>query len=297
MARPPQLKQKASASQGFAAKSPLFPAVASMETDLGHTNQFILINELAMRELNTQSLSNGDGVEQYMKSVSKKHAIRVSLSQFNEVVSELPRWYTMLVFTAVDRAFRQLIREIWTYKCPSNWIRRVNDEELSAIQQLELNQPPGSVRLNAYPEYAVMEYYRLIRNEFVHTPRQRNRPTIEAHTALMEKSGDYLKERYQTRGAPNAPDSLTFDDFFLQTRVARDFAIVISDAYQLTIDDIFRVASIDHKLLRRAKATGGHERFRNCYYDYYLKRHMRWNDKTADHHAKNFADLALRLLR
>lgn len=297
MARSPQMKQKAHASPGFAAANPMFPAVASMETDLGHTNQFILVNEIAMRELKSAAENNQNGIEPYVAGLSKKHGIRVSLNQFNAVNDELPRWYTMLVATEVDRSLRHLIKDIKLLKNFSGWIGQRGGENLSALEQLQTNLPTGSSSLEACPEYAALEYYRLVRNEFVHTPREHARPTIDAHAALVEKFGDYLRDRYKTRGAPNAPDNLSFDDFFLQTQIARDFAIVISDAYNLTIDDILRVVSADQEMLRRAKATGGPHRFRNCYYDYYIKRHARWNDAVTDRHANAFADSAFQQLR
>jgi hypothetical protein len=284
---------------GFSAKEPLFPSVASMDKDLGHTNQFILVNEVANRELNAQARDCPDGVESYVKSISGRHGIRVSLKDFNEVSNELPRSYTVLVFTAVDRTFRQLIKEIREYKQPTSWIDRVNDGPLSALEQLAENQPPGHKSIDSYPEYGVLQYYRLLRNEIVHPRQNRSRPTIAAHAAITASFGEYLRTSYQTRGAPNAPDKIDFDDFFLHTRVARDFAMVISDAYQLTIADILRVVSADKSLLERAKkaGNGSAESFRNFYYDYYFKRFQRWNDASAIQHASSFAKKALASFR
>jgi len=199
----------------------------------------------------------------------------------------------MLIHTEVDRSYRRLIKDIKLYKETSGWVHKEGDENLSALEQLHVNLPSGGRRLDTYPEYAVLEYYRLVRNEFVHIGRDHGKPAMKAYRSLVEKHGKYLRERYQTRGAPQAPDSMSFDDFFLQTRVARDFAIVVSDAYGLTIGDILRVVGADQELLRRAKATSGPHRFRNCYYDYYLKCHARLNDAVTDKHANSFADLAL----
>lgn len=284
---------------GFSAKEPLFPSVASMDKDLGHTNQFILVNEVANRELNAQARNCPEGVESYVKSISGRHGIRVSLKDFNEVSNELPRSYTVLVFTAVDRTFRQLIKEVREYKQLTSWIDRLSDSPLSALEQLAANQPPGPRSISSYPEYSVLQYYRLLRNEIVHPRQHRSRPAIAAHTVLAATSGEYLRRSYQTRGAPNAPDKIDFDDFFLHTRVARDFAMVISDAYKLTIADILRVASADKSLLARAKkaGNGNSESFRNFYYDYYFKRFQRWNDAAAMQHASSFADAALAALR
>lgn len=42
--------QKAVPAPGFVAARPMFPAIVELFDDLGRTNQYILVNELAARE-------------------------------------------------------------------------------------------------------------------------------------------------------------------------------------------------------------------------------------------------------
>ncbi|WP_057972911.1 hypothetical protein [Lysobacter antibioticus] len=299
MAQRPKENWRSPPGPGFAAKYPLFPAVAQIDKTLGKTGQFILVNELAIRELNLVAQNSSTGIEAHMKSVATRHGINVSLSEFTEVSTELPRWYTVLVFTAVDRIFRLLIKDIRKYKQLPSWTTHGIKRPLSALEQLAANQPSGQKRLDKYVEFQVLQYYRLLRNEIVHPPRGSNRPAVSAHEALTDTTLAYLKSNYQTRGAPNLPSAITFDDFFLHVRAAREFAMVISDAYQLTVDEILHIDGASAALVRKARnAGGGRERdFRNFFYDHYFKRYQRWNDAAAIAHANNFADQALRVLR
>lgn len=234
-----------------------------------------------------------------MKSVASRHGINVSLSEFSEVSAELPRWYAVLVFTAVDRIIRQLIKEIRKYKQPPSWATHGIKRPLGALEQLAANQPSGEKRLDTYVEFEVLQYYRLLRNEIVHPPRSSNRPAVAAYDAFTETTRAYLKTSYQTRGAPNSPDAVAFDDFFLHARAAREFAMVISDAYQLTVEEILNIDGKSEALVRKARNAGGgrEHNFRNFFYDHYFKRYQRWNDAAAIAHANRFADQALRVLR
>jgi hypothetical protein len=299
MARRPKENRRTPPGPGFSAKYPLFPAVAQIDKTLGKTGQFILVNELAIRELNLVAQNSSAGVEAHMKAVATRHGINVSLREFTEVSTELPRWYMVLVFTAVDRIFRQLIKDIRKYKQLPSWTTHDIKRPLGALEQLAANQPSGQKSLVTYVEFEVLQYYRLLRNEIVHPPRSSNRPAVAAHEAFNDTTLAYLKANYQTRGAPNLPSALTFDDFFLHARAAREFAMVISDAYQLTIDEILHVDGACTALVRKARNSGGGREldFRNFFYDHYFKRYQRWNDAAAIAHANSFADQALRILR
>lgn len=299
MARRPKQNFRSPPGPGFAAKYPLFPAVAQIDKTIGKTGQFILVNELAIRELNLLAQNSSIGIETHMKSVAARHGINVSLSDFTDVSRELPRWYTVLVFTSVDGIFRQLIKDVRKYKQLSSWTTHGIKRPLSALEQLAENQPSGQKRLDTYVEYEVLQYYRLLRNEIVHPPRGSNHPAVAAHEAFTGTTLAYLKSNYQTRGAPNLSGAISFDDFFLHARAAREFALAISDAYQLTVDEILHIDGASAALVRKARSAGGgrEQDFRNFFYDHYFKRYQRWNDATAIAHANSFADQALRLLR
>lgn len=279
---------------GFCAKHPVFPAVAALKKDLGRVSQYILVNELSVREFGAQATNNSLGVEEHVNSVSSNHGINVSLADFKDILGTLPNWYIVLDFIVIDSMLRRLIKEICKHKKMTLWKKSLGDQKLSPLEQLDENQPLGPKRLKHYDEYAVLNYYRLLRNEIIHPIHLKQRPAVAAHTALHATSATYLTKAYKLRGAPHAPDELTFDDHFLLSQVASAFSLVISDAYQLTVDEILDVVRNDEKLWKQAKhsGSGNREDFSNFLADFYFKTYQRWNDPAAIEHCKQFKEMA-----
>ena len=286
-----KITRKRVPAPGFVAARPMFPAIVRLFDDLGRTNQYILVNELAARELRDQARSYVDGLEHYVERISKKHRIRVSISEFDAVSSTLHGWYVSLTYTAVDRSLRQLIREITQYKRLNAWIDRRGSDQLGALEQLAANQPSGQRRLDSYPEFKVLEYYRLVRNEHVHPPRSSQRPSLGAHKKLVDEWSTYIFDTYKCGSAPNLPDAIAMDDFFLFSRIARDFSAVLSDAYDLTIADISAIALTDDQLSSALKTSSGTKhRIENIFRHYYIENHLRRGDETSFSHANAFAN-------
>jgi hypothetical protein len=189
---------------------------------------------------------------------------------------------------------RRLIKEIRKHKKMTLWKASLGDQHLSHLEQLAENQPLGSKPLKDYDEYAVLDYYRLSRNEIIHPIHLKQRPAVASHTALHATSAAYLTKTYKLRGAPHAPDKHTFDDHFLLSQVASAFSLVISDAYQLTVDEILDVVRNDEELWKQAKRSGSGSRkdFGNFLADFYFKTYQRWNDPAAIEHCKQFKEMA-----
>lgn len=289
-----KLTTKPLPNPGFAARHPLFPSMVRLFDELGETNQFILVNELAIREFRDQVQESGSGVQGSVEAISKKHKIRVSTNRLDKVLMNRTGWYTRLVYEAFDRSLRELIREIHLYKSVQGWVDARGREQMGALEQLAANQPAGQRRLDDYPEFHLLEYYRAVRNELIHPPRSRQNKAAAIRKRFIDSWPQHAQTVYGCRSAPNLVSDLDFDDFFLQTRVARDYSAILSDAYELTVGEVAALAETDEALRRSVQNSNGtRRRVGNIYREYFVDSHLRRGDAQSFAHADQFVEAML----
>lgn len=135
-------------------------------------------------------------------------------------------------------------------------------KSLTPLNQLLYNIDSTKKRkLRIIPEYLLADYYRLLRNGYVHRE-------IKKSVSLKKPSEYYLKNITNIQGhfdkyyktlpesgapAPNSPQSVSFQDFILYSRAVRNLANYLNELCSFTVEQSLEIAENDPKFLNTTR--------------------------------------------
>lgn len=195
-----------------------FRCYYKLKDTLGRFDSVVECNELAVRQF-IESLNHSDDKEKFFSESYKKYGVRVNSLNSGIFHTRISQWYILSVYQQAEDFFREFRSE---HPEGCTWSNRNEGEsQLSYlmrvlnINEMELDPDGKGIRLR------IFEYYRLIRNRFMHTSASENQLSrvlkdIEGHSVS-------IKEKFHVN-APNSYDSVAFDDFILFSRVTKDIA-------------------------------------------------------------------------
>lgn len=98
-------------------------------------------------------------------------------------------------------------------------------------------------------EVGVLEYYRLVRNRFLHEPDTEEPRKISSRRDSLRAA--LIGSLYQRLNAPNEVENIGFDDFILFTRALKNFARNLCAHAQPTAEEICVLVKADKSFLRK----------------------------------------------
>jgi hypothetical protein len=188
-----------------------FPCYRDFKFELGQFDAICEMIELARRELEGQAKASNN-VVQFIAGLSNKHKVRVNTFDGDELAAQTARFYVVSVHQRFDDFLLDLKKE---HPDGHNWNLDGKEGRLLKLAR--------AVNFKHTLEFDVCEYYRKVRNGTVHA---------EARDKLA-KGDDKLRQRVQAGGgatsyaklnAPSAYDEVSFDDFILFSRCAKNLA-------------------------------------------------------------------------
>jgi hypothetical protein len=196
-----------------------FPSSRRLERYLGESDAILEIDELACRFFIHAAAQSGDA-KAFVAECSEKFEVRVNLNEFDGWRAHLAQRHIVAVYESAELFFKEFRRE------HSELNRRewTGDEDGKCRMDLALENLGGTkeqaeaiVGLDIIKRF---EYYRLVRNWIIH---DRTR-SPEKEMAELQRLPDYSDINSAALGrlrAPNPPNSLTFDDFILFSRITK----------------------------------------------------------------------------
>ena len=229
---------------------------------LGESDAGLEWLEVAVRELLRRHRDNGAADTQ---ALAHFHAVRV-----NDLNAEAVRdhWSRLQVITVaqyvelfLDRFHAEIIRDTRVRQSKEDLVTYTLD--IYKVKKATV----GELQCN------ILDYYRKIRNHFVHDPSAEDPKMLvrqaEALRSLIAKGGT----SYGSLSAPNAPASVSFDDFILFSRALKDFSKGLCSAVSPTQEELRLKITADARAMMTMRRPNTPER-RTKFLANYIRQHF-----------------------
>ena len=213
-----------------------FKCYKQLKQALGEIDSIVESIELAVREF--IEVISFDGKEknkiQYnIDKLSLKHNIKVNYVDINKLEDRVIKLHIINVYEQLENYLEELIKEHPDIKDKSR--KRDKETDLDFIIRI-LNKE--EILKNTI-EYNIINYYRLVRNNFAHSS---NKNLDKYKNKIITNNTEY-----NSLSAPNEFDKMIFDDFILFTRAIKKFAYLINKYCKLTDEQIITAIKKNYK--------------------------------------------------
>jgi hypothetical protein len=218
---------------------------------LGDADAIVEGIELAVRDFVHRAHESADSSE-FISQLSRQHGVRVNALDRPIFHTQVARFQVVSVYQQVELFLRELRAE---HPSGAGWRTR-KDKEPPLMYTVDC--AGLSVGQLGQHRIDILEYYRLIRNQYLHSLDEKD------SAADLLKRLTASKAQWQPEyplNAPNHNNQLTFDDFILFTRAAKDVALQICRSLPATID---MVAAIILRLNALESSNVSIERLSRC---------------------------------
>lgn len=210
------------------------PAFTDMLATLGSQDTNLNLDEVALRFFE-RIAEIGENKTEFVNATCAHMGVNTSLRVPWAVFRRNGHQFAIAQTMAVaDSFYRRLGREYRAYNQLeiSEWKSQVHGEQLDALNALAENLRDGKM-VRALPEFALIQYYRMVRNRVIHRSGKDTEKPLSTLLALHEK---HLRDCYQT--IPSKFEDICYDDFILLTRAIKYSARVLNQACALTPQQI-----------------------------------------------------------
>lgn len=235
---------------GYFNKMPLFKVVSGVKFTIGLQDSCVQTNEVSIRYFEDLAKKSGN-TDEFIKRLCKKYSISLGIRDFEYFKTIQYKSYILQTYNLVEPYFRELNRSYRFYNnFKGDWKTKDGDKNLDPFNQLLINiDADNSKLIKSYPEYYLLNYYRLIRNSIVHLQEdaEEHKKTTKYFDDFIADKLDFFKENYEM-DSPNKPESISFQDFMLYTRAIKYFSNILNDACFPTIESLVSLALKDEVL-------------------------------------------------
>lgn len=262
---------------GGAVESFLYPAFKRLQHNLGKSDAVSEFTQLAL-EFFLSELTTSDNPAERLELVSANFRIRVNSYSEPFVRNRKAHLDILAVYEIAEEFFKSLRRES---QVP--WSGRRDGEDYLSWYWRNLptditNDPRATILRDLF------DYYRLVRNEFMHSKEK---------TEGLAKSANELNSlkkhipEYTRLNAPAAYENIGFDDVVLFTRVTKDLAEFLCKALTPGEENLFGVLEFCYKEetgknLHALKRFNDPERLKKSFLSM-LKRYFSLSDRDASY--------------
>jgi hypothetical protein len=203
-----------------------FRCYFKLKDNLGRFDSVVECNELAVREF-VEIANTSINQDEYIQRLSEKHGVKVDKMEAEIFHIRICQWYILSVYQQAEEFFDEFKKEHPRWK---EWStipeHRKNDNpketELQYLLRFLNILNPSDIDLKGKGiRYEIFEYYRLIRDRFMHTDFKEKK-LLNALEKINNHEISVFQEFHVN--APNEYNQLNFDDFILFSRVIKDIA-------------------------------------------------------------------------
>jgi hypothetical protein len=215
-----------------------YPVCVTLDRYTGVQTAVLAINEVAAREFVAMAESSKKP-DSFIFDKCQEHGMYVSRGYFPEFHKRRIRYYVAQTYELLEVFYRQFREEFEQFFGTDSWkqqspVQRREEGDEGLLLEILRNVPSGA-QLKPDPYVAIAEYYRLVRNCIVHAlPKEEidkklKRGPDKTRERLVKRYGKEVPNKEYAFDAPNAIDSLTFDDVRLHSRCMQRLARRISE--------------------------------------------------------------------
>lgn len=194
-----------------------FVSYREFKHELGKTNAAVECAELAVRKF-LHEVEQSKDASAFLKAASDTYGVRVDKLD----LPLLKRLLAQLHITTIHREFESFLEAvILESRGKAVELERGDSLLKGTLKDLFGSYDTGVKKLGRF-EVETAEYYRLVRNSFAHDGSAAAAKTdISRLRGMLETQDD---ESYKRLTAPNASDTVNFDDFILFSRISKRLA-------------------------------------------------------------------------
>ena len=238
---------------GYFNKKPLLKSISHFRYAIGLQDSCIQTNQAAVLYLDEQANKSSDS-EAFVKSLCTRYKISLGTRDLEYLKTIQYKSYILQTYNFVEPFFKELNADYRFYNnFQGDWKVKAGDKNLDPFNQLLENiEKELKSQIHSYPEYHLIDYYRLVRNSIVHLQENEDqyRKTSKYFSDFLIDKVSYFKSNYNV-DAPNEPNKISFADFMLYTRAIKYFSKILNDICFPEIDVFVLVSKRDEELQER----------------------------------------------
>lgn len=248
---------------GYKTYGPVLTSVRKLRKYGGYQDARVQLSELSLRYFADAATGHAGGIRDFVTSEGRPRGIFVALDDFSEYRRDLAATYIVQTQQVSERFIEELCEESRLLKgiAKSDWKTKDNSgNNYSVLKQFAVNVSRGKKpQLESFPEFNILEYYRLCRNLWSHGNTNSRSNAMRVYRRLTTTRIDHIRQCYSGLNAPSVPEELNFDDFYLFTRSLIYFANVLNNYVQITPEDLARHLSRNSRFCTRILQTRSRE--------------------------------------
>jgi hypothetical protein len=204
------------------------PCVISLRKRLGEADVTVECTELAVREFMDAYKEDPDTIH----DLSLRHKIKVDSVDADFLQVRVSQLYILSVYQLAEGFIKNFTSE---HPLAKNWDKESDDDLLKSILKNIGPTYPEVVKKVGSFEIEVFDYYRNVRNRYVH-------PAIDISS--NDKKANKLHQQaignpdYSRLNAPNIFNELSFDDFILFSRIIKKISVNLCRASKPTNQEL-----------------------------------------------------------
>lgn len=249
---------------------PAFSAITKLWSNLQEQDSCLQTNQIAIEYLQENIELTNVNENIFVNALAKKYRISSGSTSWDENKIRISKSYIVQTYNIVEDFCKELIDEIKFYKNikENKWVNKVKEgssyKNIDYFNQINLNlNEMDRAEIINKPEYHLIDYYRKLRNNFVHSQGKKSKKLDLFYEKRVLPKLDYFAGYYKfIEGkipAPNPPDRITYRDFILYSRAIRYFSYHISNLWKLNGKEIYTKHK-DDPFFKESLATIFHQK-------------------------------------
>ncbi|XDD45225.1 hypothetical protein AB3N60_10910 [Leptospira sp. WS39.C2] len=207
-----------------------------LKTTLGKYDSLVEFLELCIRNLKENAISDAD-VETKIINALNKSNINFNANEYKTVKPLIYKNFIAIAYSAFDEFIFDFSKELDIFYGKYKKQKKTEETKLDfLLERMETQITKFAIgNIKNSNEYSILEYYRLIRNTFVHASSKKDTKLQSLHNSVKKLK---LDEKYiKYKNLPNSENEIDFNDFIFVSKITLDLAFIISKHLDPKIDD------------------------------------------------------------
>lgn len=243
------MKETTDIFPGYFIDKPLFQSLKNFRRLLSEQDSCFHTNQVSILFLEEHIKSNGLDNTAFIRELCDKYSISAGHRSWEVTKQLMAKSYIVQTYNLQEIFFKDFNAEYRVYKKVQDWKFSIKEsgstKNLDPYSQLLQSMPKEQSKVfENVPESYAIQYYRILRNGIVHKSENSLDKPTEYFARYIEPNIEYFKNYYKflpegKLPAPNNPQSLSHNDFFIYSRCLKNLINLIVNACHLTVSEIF----------------------------------------------------------
>lgn len=252
--------------------SPKYPSLQVLYDNLAFQDSGFQANQIMIEFFDSHIAINNLNGKQFISQLATQYKISAGTDDINRIREMMAESYIVQTYNIAEMFFKEFNKTFQTIHKIKNWktSKKIggSDKKLDPLNQLLYNLDSAKKsKLTKLPEYLLSDYYRLLRNGYVHREIKKTvslKKPINYFNKNIVGVHNHFDKYYKTlpkagAPAPNDPNKITFQDFILYSRALRNLANVLNELCAFSLEQAFELAESNSKFLNTPRKKDYHK--------------------------------------